>query len=117
MTRVAGAGPFARMSCRKIFGSSLLRGGCLVTPSAGGRPALSRLNMSLATAVIPWLVHRNCRDHIRGVDIVGVGVVGINRNRFAVMFGVTSQVDRYFEASPGGRGLGAGAGQRIECLD
>ena len=51
-----------------------------------GRPALSRLNMSLATAVIPWLVHRDRRNHIRGFDLVGVDIVGIDRNRFAVMF-------------------------------
>ena len=65
--------------------------GCLIAPSVGGgRPALSRLNMSLATAVILWFVHRNCRDHIRGVDVVGVGIVGIDRDRFAVVFDMIS---------------------------
>ena len=45
-----------------------------------GYNVINILSSSLATAVIPWLVDRNCRDHIRGVDIVGVGIVGIDFN-------------------------------------
>ena len=72
--------------------------------------------MSLATAVI--LFRRNGRDYSRGVDLVGVDVVGVDRNRFAVMLDmIGSQIYGYFETSPRCRGFGSGAGKRIKCFD
>src|SRR6478736_2501291 len=123
---VAGMGPFVRTRFRKISASvfrfhretrSVFLSCCLARPSAagGGRPALNRLNMSLATAVV--LFHRNCRNHIRGVDVVGVDVVGIDRNRFAVAFGVTAEIYGYFKSGPCCRGFGAGGGKTIQYFD
>ena len=89
-TRVAGTGPFARTSVRRVFRrafTAALPSCGLVSSIGGGRPALNRLNMSLAIIVTFWLVHRNCRDHTSWpVDLVGVDIVGVDRDRFAVMF-------------------------------
>ena len=74
--------------------------------------------MSFATAVIPWLVHRDCCDHIRGVDIVGVGVVGVNGNALAVMLDmIGTQIYGYFKSSPRRCGFSSGAGKRVKRFD
>src|SRR6185295_15595272 len=91
---VAGTGPFARISIRNDFilasfspcATKPAFFGCrsVVFLTCCGCPGANRLNMSFATAVIPWLVHRDCRDHRRVVDLVGVGVVGVDFDRLAV---------------------------------
>ena len=76
-TSVVGAGPFARTSVRRIFRrafSAALPSCGLVSSNCGGRPALNRLNMSFATAVILQFVHRDCRDHLLRCDVDGVPV-------------------------------------------
>src|SRR4029077_13123354 len=105
------------MSFRKIFGSSLLRRGCLMAPSVGsGRPALNLLNMS-ATVVVLFR-RRDCRNHIRGVDAVWIGIVGVDGNALAVMLDmIGTQIYSYFKSGPRCRGFGSGAGKPIEYFD
>ena len=109
-TRVVGAGPFARTSVRRVFRrafTAALPSCGLVSSIGGGRPAPNRLNMSLAIIVTFWPV-RNCRERtLWPVDLVGVDIVGVDRNRFAVMLGmITSQVIVISNLSPGCRGFG-----------
>jgi hypothetical protein len=74
--------------------------------------------MSFAITATFWPIRRDRCDHAR-VDIVErIDVVGIWRDRFAVTLDmIGAQIYGYFEACPGGRGLGAGTGERVEGFD